>query len=82
MSSCNLKRKGLDTFYSAAHAELTHEQQRFSVTEVATTDRQEPILKSCAWQNYASVSKSTRKNNQEKSSTTAFHLLMLKTNIV
>jgi len=35
--------------FSAAYMELTHDQQRFTVTEVAT-DRQEPILKSCAWQ--------------------------------
>jgi len=44
-----------------------HDQQRFTVTEVAT-DRQEPILKSCAWQNYATISKLMRDINQEKSS--------------
>jgi len=62
-----LKGKGLDTWYSAAYTELTHDQQCFTVTEVAT-DRQETILKSCAWQNYATVSKLTRDINQEKSS--------------
>jgi len=46
---------------------LTHDQQRFTVTEVAT-DRQEPISKSCAWQNYATLSKLMRGINQEKSS--------------
>jgi len=35
-----LKGKGLDTWYSPAYTELTHDQQRFTVTEVAT-DRQE-----------------------------------------
>jgi len=44
MSSCYLKGKGLDTWYSTAYTELTHDQQRFTVTEVAT-DRQETILK-------------------------------------
>ena len=39
-----LKGKGLDTWYSTAYTELTHDQQRFTVTEVAT-DRQETILK-------------------------------------
>jgi len=66
-----LKGKGLDT----GIAPLTrnwpmHDQQRFRVTEVAT-ERQEPILKSCAWQNYATMSKLRlrREINQEKSST-------------
>ena len=43
MSSCYLKGKGLDTWYSSAYTEMTYDQQRFTVTEVAT-DRQEPIL--------------------------------------
>jgi len=60
--------------------ELTYDQQRFTVTEVASADLQEPILKSCAWQNYATMSKLTREIEQEKSP--AFHPLMLKTNIV
>jgi len=45
--------------------ELAHDQQRFTVMEVAT-DRQQPILKSCAWQNYVTMSKLTRDINQEK----------------
>jgi len=61
-----LKGKGLDTWYSAAYTELTHDQQCFTVTEVAT-GRQEPILKSCAWQNYATMSKLTTDINQETS---------------
>jgi len=67
LSCCYLKGKGLDSWYSAAYTELTHDQHRFTVTDVAT-DRQEPILTGCAWQNYATVSKLTRDINQEKSS--------------
>jgi len=66
MSSC-LKGIGLDTWYSAAYTELTYDQQRFTVTGMAT-DWQEPILKSCAWQNYATMGKLTREIDQGKSS--------------
>jgi len=54
------------------YTELTHDQRRITDTEVArATDRQEPILKSYAWQNYATMSKLglTSKINQEKSPT-------------
>jgi len=54
-----LKGKGLETWYSPAYTELTHDQERFTVTEVAT-DQQKTILKSCAWQNYATISKLMR----------------------
>jgi len=67
MSSCYLKRNGLDTWYSAAYTEMTHDHQRFTVMEVAT-DRQETILNSCACQNYATVTKLTREIKEEKSS--------------
>jgi len=60
-----LKGKGLYTWYSAAYTELTHDQQRITVTEVATDRQQPPILKSCEWQNYASLSKLTRDINKK-----------------